>query len=72
MPLVFSINLPVDIELSWFCGYVSCGKFQYVIKIGRRTPPPNAKSRKTAPLIENFRRVDTGNFVLSADLQNVS
>ena len=28
MPLVFSINLPGDIELSWFCGYISCGKFQ--------------------------------------------
>ena len=28
MPLVFSINLPIDIELSWFCGYISSGKFQ--------------------------------------------
>ena len=28
MPLVFSINLPVDIELSWFWNYISCGKFQ--------------------------------------------
>ena len=28
MPFVFSINLPVDIELSWFWGYISCGKFQ--------------------------------------------
>ena len=33
MPFVFSINLPVDIELSWFWGYISCGKFQFIINI---------------------------------------
>ena len=46
MPFVFSINLPVDIELSWFWGYISCGKFQNhiyknrIIKTDKLSPEP--------------------------------